>query len=138
MATNTAMTLPSMYPQTLSDIDLDSMNRVQQAYSSQAGRDNRSSSLSEIGDRADQEHVDSITYVECDANDTEAETERLEDSPQKQRKHQNIVLTATNDIDDEHQLPQVDHRTQEQIVQNGKFGAAFHRLVKLISIQTYT
>lgn len=60
--------------------------------------DDRSSSLSEIGERADQDRPD-ITFSDgSDENDTEAETERLEDSPQKLRTHQNLVMTSTNGI----------------------------------------
>lgn len=63
--------------------------------------DDRSSSLSEIGERADQDRPD-ITFSDgsdgSDVNDTEAETERLEDSPQKLRTHQNLVMTSTNGL----------------------------------------
>ncbi|KAL8701505.1 MAG: hypothetical protein Q9224_000469 [Gallowayella concinna] len=60
---------------------------------------NRSSSLSDIGDRADDIMADSeqaLSTVESDPNDTEAETERMEDSPQKSRTNQNLVLTTVN------------------------------------------
>jgi len=61
-------------------------------------RDHRSSSLSDIEDRpiagsAAQSHFKSSPLPEED--DTEAETERLEESPQKLRKHQNVVFSAT-------------------------------------------
>ena len=60
--------------------------------------DDRSSSLSDIEDRHIVEAVEnSITNNSTisDADDTEAETERLEESPQKLRKHENVVFTAT-------------------------------------------
>ena len=63
--------------------------------------DDRSSSLSEIEDRLGNEELgfgQSKPTEESDVNDTEAETERLENSPQKLRKHQSVVLTASNDI----------------------------------------
>ncbi|KAL8992308.1 MAG: hypothetical protein Q9169_007200 [Polycauliona sp. 2 TL-2023] len=56
---------------------------------------NRSSSLSDIGDRGDDQ-----TAIESDPNDTEAETERLEDSPYKSRTTQNLVLTDPNPVYD--------------------------------------
>ena len=63
--------------------------------------DDRSSSLSEIEDRA--EHHGSKADLPpssstFDVNDTEAETERLEDSPQKAHRNQNLVLTAANSL----------------------------------------
>ena len=58
--------------------------------------DDGSSSLSEIGDRAGHEDMARPAGNESDANDTEAETERLADSPQKQRKPAALVHTLTN------------------------------------------
>ncbi|KAL8673008.1 MAG: hypothetical protein Q9168_002569 [Polycauliona sp. 1 TL-2023] len=52
---------------------------------------NRSSSLSDIGDRGEENLA-----IESDPNDTEAETERLEDSPYKSRATQNLVLPDPN------------------------------------------
>lgn len=66
----------------------------------------RSSSLSDIEDHADEETAQSgrgLPSTESDQNDTEAETERLEDSPQKMRKTQNLVFSAANSV---HQLGQ--------------------------------
>ena len=63
--------------------------------------DRRSSSLSEIGDHEGQEELEIIGPINDDdngANDTEAETERLENTPLKGRKHQNVILTAENEI----------------------------------------
>jgi hypothetical protein len=59
--------------------------------------DARSSSLSEIDDSGANERSRSIQMEEAsDAGDTEAETERLEESPQKARTHQNVVLSASS------------------------------------------
>ncbi|KAL8823345.1 MAG: hypothetical protein Q9191_005941 [Dirinaria sp. TL-2023a] len=58
--------------------------------------DGRSSSLSDIEDGgiiADSPSAQAGQAL--DAGDTEAETERLEESPHKDRKHQNIVLTES-------------------------------------------
>lgn len=56
-----------------------------------------SSSLSEIDDSAANERSGSIQMEEAsDAGDTEAETERLEESPHKARTHQNVVLSASS------------------------------------------
>lgn len=70
--------------------------------------DDRSSSLSEIEDRGVTERLGIARSANTsDGGDTEAETERLEDSPQKTRSQQNVVLTATADIND-HSEPQLD------------------------------
>lgn len=63
--------------------------------------DDRSSSLSEIGDRVGNEDISSTRLALLDgseANDTEAETERLEDSPQRSRKRQNVVMTSLSHV----------------------------------------
>ena len=65
----------------------------------EADRDDRSSSLSDIEDRPiaegpSQSQLRSSSPPED--VDTEAETERLEESPHKLRKHQNVVFSATN------------------------------------------
>ena len=68
---------------------------------STAEMDDRSSSLSDIGDREANDEVEqprALPSNASDINDTEAETERLEDSPQKQRKQQNVVLTVSNHV----------------------------------------
>lgn len=65
-----------------------------------------SSSLSDIEDReADQEGMDLATSDienasegnDSDDNDTEAETERLEDSPHSARKHKDVVMRSYNE-----------------------------------------
>ena len=61
-------------------------------------RDDRSSSLSDIEDRPVAEPVENTLMIAStisESDDTEAETERLEESPQKLRKHENVVFTAT-------------------------------------------
>ena len=61
--------------------------------------DDRSSSLSEIEERGMIERLDIATSINgSDGGDTEAETERLEESPQKVRSQQNVVLTPTAGI----------------------------------------
>lgn len=81
------------------------MNGVEEAQDPQDEGDDRSSSLSELGERAGHEGIECISHDVSDANDTEAETERLEDSPQKQRNSQNVVLTSANGIHDDRQSP---------------------------------
>ena len=64
--------------------------------------DDRSSSLSEIEERGVTERLEPATLANgSDGGDTEAETERLEDSPQKTRSQQNVVLTAAAPAPDE-------------------------------------
>ncbi|MCJ1378402.1 hypothetical protein MMC17_001500 [Xylographa soralifera] len=61
-------------------------------------RDDRSSSLSDIEERPVAEPLENslvIASTISESDDTEAETERLEESPQKLRKHENVVFTAT-------------------------------------------
>lgn len=60
--------------------------------------DGRSSSLSEIED-GDPDVPSPSAQAEqlSEAGETEAETERLDDSPHKPRKTQNIVLAASNE-----------------------------------------
>ena len=62
-----------------------------------ADADDRSSSLSEIegrlGHESSEDNTNNRSRQPSEAEDTDAETERLEDSPQKPRKHQNVVLS---------------------------------------------
>ena len=63
--------------------------------------DDRSSSLSDIEDRTANTELGRTSRTIRDgseANDTEAETERLEDSPQKVRKHTNVVVSSLNGV----------------------------------------
>ena len=58
--------------------------------------DSRSSSLSEIDENGAHEHLRPVNPEEAsDIADTEAETERLEDSPHKSRTNQNVILAAS-------------------------------------------
>ena len=67
--------------------------------------DNRSSSLSDLGERPGHDRAEEDLRDLSDGIDTEAETERLEESPQKDRKQQNVVLTTTTDLYNNPQLP---------------------------------
>ena len=60
--------------------------------------DDQSSSLSELGERAGHEEVENVSHGDSEANDTEAETERVEESPQKQRELNNVVLASANGL----------------------------------------
>ena len=71
---------------------------IQYARDSTAEGDDRSSSLSEIGDRVGNDDIGSTRVGVAggsEANDTEAETERLEDSPQKNPKHKDLVVVSS-------------------------------------------
>ena len=58
--------------------------------------DSRSSSLSDIEAGKEGDHPTQASIGEfSDGNDTEAETERLEESPEKARQQQNLVLTTS-------------------------------------------
>jgi len=66
--------------------------------------DDRSSSLSDIEDRPFVEgpmQVQLRSSPPPEEDDTEAETERLEESPHKLRKHQNVIFSATNNSSEE-------------------------------------
>lgn len=65
--------------------------------------DDRSSSLSDLGDGGANEELDDAhrrPVNDSDGNDTEAETERLEDSPQKIREHKGVVLSLSANTED--------------------------------------
>lgn len=73
-----------------------------------ADHDRRSSSLSDLGDHIENEAMDASgreKSEDVEADDTEAETERLEDSPYKERKHQNVLLATANSINPAHTSP---------------------------------
>lgn len=77
--------------------DLHLTNGVIPPGTSVADGDDQSSSLSDIDDGPDEDaddHVPSLGEVPAQ-DDSEAETERLENSPQKLAKHKNVVLGAT-------------------------------------------
>lgn len=93
MATDNVVSVPITAPQNMSSADLKNAAGADDGQKLQAEEDDKSSSLSELEDRGGIEHS---SHDASEANDTEAETERLEDSPQKQRGHQDVVLTSTN------------------------------------------
>ena len=96
MTTNTATSLPGMAVEHMSYIVSEVVNNGETADVPQADVDDRSSSLSELGERAVHEEGENISRGGSEVNDTEAETERLEESPQKQRGLHNVVLASTN------------------------------------------
>ncbi|KAL8903326.1 MAG: hypothetical protein Q9171_007443 [Xanthocarpia ochracea] len=103
MATTTSMSVPNPAIELFSN----STTQVEAEIDQQGGRaspgQDRSSSLSDIGDRGDEniaELEQTLSVVESDPNDTEAETERLEDSPQRLRKNQNLVLADAHSVYD--------------------------------------
>ena len=68
-----------------------------------ADEDDRSSSLSDLGDGGTNEELEDPhlgALNDLVGNDTEAETERLEDSPQKLRKHMGVVLSLNANADE--------------------------------------
>lgn len=102
MATDTMMSPLSVASQLVLDVEQSVTNgdaRPQEQPMNE--RDDRSSSLSDLGDRGGNDGPDNELGEGSDVNDTEAETERLEDSPQKMRKHQNVVLTSTDHSHDD-------------------------------------
>ena len=103
MATGAVTSTPGMIPQELSSVDLKYATGIEESDKAQAEADDRSSSLSDLGDRTGVEHSSHAGSEEV--NDTEAETERLEDSPQKERRHQDVVLTSVSGIYDDQQNP---------------------------------
>ena len=103
MATGAVTFTPGMVPRNLSSVDLKHATGIEESDKAQAEADDRSSSLSDLGDRTGVEHSSHAGSEEV--NDTEAETERLEDSPQKQRRHQDVVLTSVSGIYDDQQKP---------------------------------
>ena len=98
MTTNTATSLPGIAVEHMPYIVSEVVNNGENADVPQADVDDRSSSLSELGERAGHEEVENVSHGDSEANDTEAETERLEESPQKQRELNNVVLASTNGI----------------------------------------
>lgn len=117
MATDTVVSVPTMVPQTMSSADLDNGTGVGDGEKLQAEEDDRSSSLSELGDRAGIEHS---SRTGSEANDTEAETERLEDSPQKQRRHRDMVLSSTNSAHGEDRNQSVARVLSEKLASPGQ------------------
>lgn len=81
--------------------------------------DDRSSSLSDVEDRVGNEMIDPISTDskhEAEAEGSEAETERLDESPQKNRKHKTIILTTSKrDMNGDHTVPEALIRTDELV-----------------------
>ncbi|KAL8712413.1 MAG: hypothetical protein Q9220_003261 [cf. Caloplaca sp. 1 TL-2023] len=96
MATTTPIPMPNpaheLYPNPAPHMGKD----IDGPHDHRIPRLDRSSSLSDIGERADERNAPSEPTIDSDPNDTEAETERLDDSPQKSRRNQNLVLTTLN------------------------------------------
>lgn len=108
MATDTVVSVPSMAPQFMSSADLENATGVEDREKLQAEEDDRSSSLSDPS-------IEHSSRAGSEANDTEAETERLEDSPQKQRTHQDVVLTSANGTYGDHQTQPTARTLSEKI-----------------------
>lgn len=88
------------------------VNGIHYTRESTAEADDRSSSLSEIGDRiGNDDLVSSRSRLAngSDLDDTEAETERLEESPQKPRKNHNLSMTSASHIFSNGTSPLSDH-----------------------------
>ena len=63
--------------------------------------DRRSSSLSELGENIENDEIDTMDLIkdnDPEANDTEAETERLENTPLTQWKHRDVLVTSDDRI----------------------------------------
>ena len=100
MATDTIFSVPNIALPKMSGGRLENLTGVDLVEKVQATGDDRSSSLSELGDPGG---IERSSRADSEANDTEAETERLEDSPQKQRRQRDVVLTSTNGAYTDHQ-----------------------------------
>ena len=98
MATDTMTSPLSIVSQIIPDADQPAINSTVPAVELMDEVDDRSSSLSELGERAGHDDADNDVGDGSDANDTEAETERLEDTPQKIRQQQNVVLAPANSV----------------------------------------
>lgn len=121
MAANTVSSTPIMSPQNMPNLDLDNATGIENGGNVLAADDDRSSSLSELGDRMGPEHD---SRAGSEANDTEAETERLESSPQKLRRQRNVVLTSTNGTYDDHQNQLVARTLPEKCASPGQSATA--------------
>lgn len=100
MAAKKPSAILSTAPQTISGLDVEDATGIDDGEKVEAADDDGSSSLSELGDRAGMDHS---SRAGSEANDTEAETERLEASPQKQRRQRDVLLTSTNGTYGDHQ-----------------------------------
>lgn len=124
MAAKNSSSIPSTAPQTISGLDVEDATGID-GEKVEAADDDRSSSLSELGDRAGIEHS---SRAGSEANDTEAETERLEDSPQKQRRQRDVLLTSTNGTYGDHQNQSVACALLENCASPGQISTAIFYL----------
>ena len=124
MATNTVSSVRSIAPHTILNPDLENATSLDDGEKSQVADDDRSSTLSELGDRAGIEHS---SRAGSEPNDTEAETERLEDSPQKQRRQRDVVLTSTNGTYGDHQNQSVARALPKEIASPGQSSTKISR-----------
>ena len=121
MATNTMMSPMSLGSQFILDVDQPIANGASNAAEESIDeKDDKSSSLSELGERERHDDPEEPFDDNSEANDTEAETERLEESPQKVRKHQNVVLTPKNRTDPGHQISSTLPSLSEVLIDDGK------------------
>lgn len=118
MSTDNVFSLPTTVSQNMSSANFKDATGIDDGQKPQAEEDDKSSSLSELGDRAVIEHS---SHAASEANDTEAETERLEDSPQKQRRHQDVVFTSANGAYGDHLNQSIARILPETVVNPGQF-----------------
>lgn len=98
------------------------VNGIQYTRDSTVEGDDRSSSLSEIGDRVGNDDLVSTRLGVAggsEANDTEAETERLENSPQKTLKPKNMVALSSSHTLSNGASPLADHELPPNHVNDG-------------------
>lgn len=101
MTPNSSLLATDPIVASLSNSNQEPTNTIQYSGDATAEGDDRSSSLSEIGDRVGNEIATPAKLALADgseANDTEAETERLEASPQRTRKRKNVIMTSLNHV----------------------------------------
>ena len=113
---DTAFSVSSIALQSISSAGVVNAAGVDVGERVQATDDDGSSSLSELGERAG---IENFSRAGTEANDTEAETERLEDSPQKQRRQRDMVLTSTNGTYGDHQNHSVAGTVPRKITSRG-------------------
>lgn len=125
MAAKNSSSILSTAPKTISGLNVEDATGIDDGEKVEAADDDRSSSLSELGDRAGIEHS---SRAGSEANETEAETERLEASPHKQRRQRDVLLTSTNSTyDDHHQNRSVTRTLLENCASPGQISIAiFH------------
>ena len=133
MATDTMTSPLSVVSQVLPDVDPSTTNGATRPDETMDAGDDRSSSLSEIGERGGRDEPGNEIEEPSDAIDTEAETERLEDSPQKIRKHQNVVLTQINCVNEETLGPIATHSFTPVPVKTGRCTSAMLCLVAVLN-----